>query len=110
MRALLLLSMVLLGACDTRLVATDYKQSCTANTDCAVVFEGEFCNACGPVTNAAAINVADLDRYQRERDAIGKSGCPPRLGPPPPCAPPRDVPQVQLVAVCNAGTCEARVP
>lgn len=113
MRGLVLLSVLLVVACDTRVVAKDYDQTCRADADCAVVVEGEFCVDCGPVTSAAAINVAELPRYQRERDAIQKAGCPPRLGPPRPCAPPPqtfDRAGVPLRAVCNAGSCEARAP
>lgn len=110
MRRLALLSVLLVVACDTSVVAKDYNQTCLADADCAVVVEGEFCVDCGPVTSAAAINVADLPRYQRERDAIQKAGCPPRLGPPRPCVPPQsqELPAVQLQAVCNAGSCEVR--
>jgi hypothetical protein len=115
MRGVVLLSVLLLGACDTRVSAKDYNQACTANADCVVVSEVEFCNPCGRTFTASAINTAELPRYQRELDALGKSGCPPRLGPPPPCANPMnnslpEPPPVQLQAVCNAGTCEARAP
>ena len=103
----LCVAVFLLAACDSRLAAKDYDQKCSVNADCMLVSEGEFCAACGPVITPAAINVAEAARYQRESDAIGKNGCPPRLGPLPPCAPPQEMPTVQLEAVCNAGTCEA---
>ncbi|MDP1918106.1 MAG: hypothetical protein Q8L14_17810 [Myxococcales bacterium] len=111
MRALFAAAVLMLGAaCDTRVSAKDYNQTCTANAECVVISEAEFCQPCGAVFTAAAINVAELSRYERERDAISKSGCPPRLGPTPLCLPPQPVPAVELRPVCNAGTCEARAP
>lgn len=111
MRALFVVAVLVLGAaCNPRLSAKDYQQTCAMDAECVVISEGEFCKPCGAVFTAAAINVADLPRYERERDAIAKSGCPPRLGPLPPCAPPQPVPTVELRAVCNAGACEARAP
>lgn len=107
MRLLLLATLVM--GCDTSLAGSDYDQTCAVDSDCLPVFEGEFCGACGISGSVTAINVKDGARYQREREAIAKAGCPTRLGPLPPCAPPRDVPMLEYVGVCTANRCEARV-
>lgn len=96
-----LIGLLLVTACDTRVLARDYEQSCAADGDCVVVAEGELCGACGPALKPAAINRVDLARFQAERTGLT---CPPRLGPLPPCAPPDDAPP-PAVAGCNAGTC-----
>lgn len=104
-RAGALLLLFALGACDTRLVASDFDQTCAESPDCVVVLEGELCGACGPALTPAAIARSEAERYQAARAAVR---CPPRLGPLPPCAPPDDAPSPPLEAVCSAGRCEAR--
>lgn len=101
------LALLLLSGCATSLAGKNYDQTCAIDSDCVVVFEGEFCGACGVSSNATAINVVDAARFQRDRDAISKAGCPPRLGPLPPCAPPQPQPPVEFVARCMLNQCVA---
>lgn len=105
---LLLLAMLVMG-CDTNLAGGDYDQSCAVDADCVPIFEGEFCGVCGISGSVTAINVKDQARYQRDREAIAKAGCPARLGPPRPCAQPPPMPAVEYVGVCTSSRCEARV-
>lgn len=55
--------------------ASDYDQTCTSASDCAVIQEGSGCCGCGN----AAINKKDLTRYQadakRRREACGGKAC-----------------------------------
>ncbi len=106
---LLLLATLVVTACDTNLAARDYDQTCAVDADCVPIFEGEFCGACGITGSVTGINVKDQARYQRDREAIAKAGCPRRLGPLPPCAPPQPMPVVEYVGVCMASRCSAGV-
>lgn len=88
-RALVLLS---LFACNGTTVVdvTDYDQSCQQDSDCVVVQDGNICCGCPN----AAINRADLERYQDDLGECSEQcdiGCP-----------------GTMEAFCNMGTCGAR--
>ncbi|MBL8941288.1 MAG: hypothetical protein JNM69_42475 [Archangium sp.] len=107
MRPTSLVMVLLLTGCSTSISGKSYDQTCAIDSDCVVVFEGDFCGGCGPISSATAINVVDAARFQRDRDALSKAGCPPRLGPAQPCAPPEAQPPVEAVARCMLRQCVA---
>jgi hypothetical protein len=52
------------------IVASHYDQSCTTDTDCAGVAEGDTCSStCAPACPNAAINKAALNQYNSELTA-----------------------------------------
>jgi hypothetical protein len=54
------------AACHCAVIrASDYDQSCTTDSDCMAVTEGNSCRPCFACPNAA-INGRDLDRYQSD--------------------------------------------
>ncbi len=85
---------------DTRIRVDGYRKDCTADSDCAEVYEGDTCAGCGPC-RGVAIAAAALPEYRRDFDRL-RAGCPPREGSAPmckPCPPPQ--------ASCVRGTCVA---
>lgn len=84
------------GACQAALVraifAAQFDQRCAADEDCAVVIEGNACDACS--CDFGAINVAARADYEAARDAAV-------CGSPDPCSADCATP----VARCDAGTC-----
>jgi|JI10StandDraft_1071094.scaffolds.fasta_scaffold12654_7 hypothetical protein len=85
MRSLLiLLSALVVTACDTTIEAKDYKQTCSTDAECVPVFVGQFCNGgCGGCANAA-INQSDVSRYTSDVTTITNACV--RVGPPVLCA------------------------
>jgi hypothetical protein len=77
------------GSCAT-IEASSYNQVCSADIDCAPVYQGSVCSGCFCPT--AAINRAALPAYQKDFAASGPhpGGCECPLIPAP---------------VCNAGVC-----
>lgn len=107
MRSLLVIALCLAAsAChpDTTIDAKDYPQSCSVNTDCVLVTQGDACSQCGGCQNAA-INLSAKASFEGDLMTL-KNACPSRLFQPPvacaaiACLPPE--------AFCDAGTCETR--
>ncbi len=107
MRSLLLIAVCLVvSACrlDTTIEAKDYTQSCSANTDCVLVVQGDACSQCGGC-QTGAINVSAKPTFDRDLTTL-KNSCPPRLFEPPvACA---AAACLQPEAFCNAGSCDTR--
>lgn len=106
----LAVSLVAMGlvSCSTSISAVGYDQKCTENADCVVVAQGPLCNTCSVCAETfGAISKSAADRYTKDAASI-RANCPPRLGPPPPCAPPQANPcPTPPSARCVAGVCEA---
>ncbi len=73
-----------LAACaSTTMRTADYDRSCTKDSDCVAVFEGDLCDVC---CNDGAINKRDEQRYEQDlehaRDACGEKimQCEPCMG------------------------------
>jgi hypothetical protein len=79
------------GSCS--LEATNYDQSCKADSDCVAVFSGSFCGAHTCACENAAINVSSESRYSADFNNEGAPRCP--------------CPAAPAVA-CNQGTCGLR--
>ena len=58
-------------SCDAVISADDYDRSCTQDTDCIAVFEGEATNECRECA-FSAINVAEQEAYV---EALGPESC-----------------------------------
>ena len=89
---LTIISFVLLGVgsgCSSEILATDFDQSCSADTDCVSVLVGDMCS-CACTTGA--INKRDLPAYTEER---GDISCSIDCGPCPELETP----------VCKSGAC-----
>lgn len=101
MRSLfVLLSALVVTACNTTIEAKDYKQTCSTDAECVPVFVGQFCNGrCGSCANAA-INQSDVSRYTSDVNTISNSCI--RVGPPVLCA---SAPCRQPEAACVNGAC-----
>ncbi len=67
-RAIAAVGFMLFSGCANSIQTKDYNVACTADADCAPVFEGALCG-CGSCPNAA-INLKDLERYNRDSTAI----------------------------------------
>ena len=83
------------GGGSTKLSTAGFDKSCSADTDCVAVFEGNACAGCR-CDNAAIAKSAEKD-YRKER-AIREDRCT--------NVPPCDADCAQVSVVCNAGTCE----
>jgi hypothetical protein len=69
----------LISGCSERntvLKAADYVTTCTDSSECVVIGVGDLCD---DPCEEAAINVADLDAYHRDRDGIVCSDGPPTI-------------------------------
>jgi hypothetical protein len=56
-------------ACDTRIAAEEYDQSCTDSADCSVVPQGDVCHSSCLCFDGAVAN-AEAARYQADREAL----------------------------------------
>jgi len=81
---------------DASIQASDYVQTCTADSDCIVVGQGDLCSACALTCSSGSINKSSFAAYQAAANKI--------LDGPDPvsCAPCCRSPQV---ACCQGGTC-----
>jgi len=107
MRSLLLIAACLVvSACrlDTTIDAKDYSQTCSANTDCVLVVEGDACSPCGGC-QTGAIAVGAKASFDRDLATL-KNSCPSRLFQPPVAC--TAAACLQPEAFCNAGTCDSR--
>ena len=52
--------------CNDEIWASDYDQSCSLDTDCVIVAEGDYCDRDACNCPAAAINRDDLDRWEQD--------------------------------------------
>jgi hypothetical protein len=77
--------------------ASAYDQSCTVDTDCWPVFEGNACDPCAFACNNAAVSVQGLGEYSYEAASV--TVVPAEAGACPSCG-------AQYVACCRAGTCQ----
>jgi hypothetical protein len=97
MKALGILTGVLLAACNPTVEAKNYSQTCSQASECVAVTLGALCQVCGCANGA--INVSDKARYDVDVKTLS-GGCPPRVGPQPLCAP-----CPQPIADCVSGQC-----
>lgn len=107
MRSLGCLLLLVFVGCRTAISATEYQQTCATDEECVAVVNAELCAPCPSCpTSFGAINRVALAQYQKDSTTI-RTNCPPRLGPPPPCArPPECTPGPG--SVCSLGRCEVR--
>ncbi|MCC6898609.1 MAG: hypothetical protein IT377_06520 [Polyangiaceae bacterium] len=90
----LILAFACLGGCaSTTMRTSDFDQSCTSDSQCVAVFEGDSCNVC---CNDGAINGRDQRRYEQELERA-RSACGDEIMECEPC--------MQSTAVCQRGRC-----
>lgn len=93
-RVVLLSILVVLAApaagCNDEILASDFDQTCSADTECEAVYVGDICD-CG-CDSVAAINKRDIPAYNEQRNDISCTRlCEPCFGFPP--------------VACKSGTC-----
>jgi hypothetical protein len=90
---------LLFTACGSSTIDShDYPGTCTADSDCALVYSGDTCAFCQ--CGNSGIRAAELPRYQSDYNSK-KSSCP-KNTPPVDC-----VPCVNQVAFCLGGECSS---
>jgi hypothetical protein len=89
-------------ACGLTVIDTSsYPQRCAVDADCVAVAAGDQCSPCA---GCATLSISATEKARFDRDAAAlKRACPPRLEPPPQCAP-----CIQYEAFCGAGQCASR--
>ena len=69
--AFLLVTIGTSGCGSTEIATTSFDRQCAVATDCVSVYEGDLCAACR--IDNAAINAAELQRYEAEARSLSKN-------------------------------------
>jgi hypothetical protein len=92
----LIVTVVVAGCAGTSIDSHDYKRTCTADSDCALVYSGDLCAFCQCPNSGVA--TSDLAKF--EADSTSRKGGCPKSTPPVDCEP-----CVAQVPFCLDGAC-----